>query len=195
MDEVAEPTKLWFYGTPEGPRTRLFGGSRHVTSRGGLVYVGDRERYEIRVYDPAHGLVQVNRLDRPRRPVTDEVLEDYREFLSENIDDPDRLQRRLESMEGQPVADSIPWVSDVMVDAPGNILVREPGVSGQNSAVIGVFAPDGRWLGTVRLPPGLRPLEIGEDYVLGVLTDELDVPHLVRYGLERGAAPMERSGG
>lgn len=35
------------------------------------------------------------------------------------------------------------------------------------------------------MPADFEPLEIGEDYLLGVLTDELDVEHLVLYGLER----------
>lgn len=41
-----------------------------------------------------------------------------------------------------------------------------------------VFDPDGRWLGTVAMPEGLRVTEIGADYVLGVWTDELDIPYV-----------------
>ena len=56
------------------------------------------------------------------------------------------------------------------------------------------FAPDGTWLGTVSLPPRLvrayihyrSPyLEIGDDYILGVWKDELDVQYVRMYRLNR----------
>jgi len=187
MGMVAEPTKMWFYGTRDGPRPRLFGGAQDVVSMNGLVYVGDRERYEVRVYDPPRGLVRIHRLERPRRPVTDETVDLYRTDLAENIEDPEELERMLGFIEKSPVADSMPWIQNVMADALGNVWVMEYGLPGQDSAAVGVFSAAGEWVGAVPLPPNFRPLEIGEDYVLGVLTDELDVPHLVRFGLERSA--------
>lgn len=48
-----------------------------------------------------------------------------------------------------------------------------------------VFHPDGNLLGTVRTPAGLRVLEIGADYVLGVARDGLDVEQVLVYGLSR----------
>jgi hypothetical protein len=41
-----------------------------------------------------------------------------------------------------------------------------------------VFDLDGRWLGTVTAPNGLRLTEVGADYVLGVWRDELDVEYV-----------------
>jgi hypothetical protein len=46
-----------------------------------------------------------------------------------------------------------------------------------------VVAPDGRWLGSIALPEGFRPFEIGSDYVLGSRVDELGVERLVLFGL------------
>ncbi len=40
-------------------------------------------------------------------------------------------------------------------------------------------------LGTVELPEGLRPTDIGEDYVLGVIRDDLDVEQVRMYPLHR----------
>lgn len=195
VGEVAEPTKMWFYGTPDGPRSRLFGGAQDVAAGNGLVYVGDREHYEVRVYEPAHGLVRIDRLVRPRRPVTDEIVESYMTFLSENAPASADRERMLERMEQQPRADSLPWIQDLLPDASGNVWVMEYRVPGQDSGAVGVFSVEGEWLGAVSLPAAFRPLEIGEDYVLGVRTDELDVPHLVRYGLERDGPPMETAEG
>ena len=49
-----------------------------------------------------------------------------------------------------------------------------------------VFRPDGVYLGTVKLPPDLRITEIGPDYVLGIVRDEMDVQYVWMYGLDRG---------
>ena len=98
-------------------------------------------------------------------------------------------------MAQQPVADSLPWIQGFMADAAGNLWVTEYQLPGQDSAAVGVFSAAGEWLGAVRMPPNFRPLDIGEDYALGVLIDELDVQHLVRYELKRDAPPMETAGG
>lgn len=193
IGEVAEPAKMWFYGTPEGPRSRRFGGAQSVTAKDGLVYVSDRTRYEIRVHDPPAGLIRIARLERPRRPVTNEMIEAHRDALTERITDPNALRRTLAFMESSPVADSLPWIRDFVPDALGNIWIFEWALPGRDSPSVGVFSPAGEWLGTVALPPGFRPLEIGEDYVLGVRTDELEVPRLVRYELERDGRGGEAS--
>ena len=49
-----------------------------------------------------------------------------------------------------------------------------------------VFRPDGVYLGSVKLPHDLRIIEIGPDYILGVVRDEMDVQYVWMYGLDRG---------
>ena len=57
-----------------------------------------------------------------------------------------------------------------------------------------VHAPDGTWMGSVALPPGLERgfiqyqapyMEIGADYVLGVWKDELDVQYVRVYRVNK----------
>lgn len=48
-----------------------------------------------------------------------------------------------------------------------------------------VLDPEGAVVAEVRTPPGFFPLEIGEDYLLGLEKDELDVQSVVRYALMR----------
>lgn len=54
-----------------------------------------------------------------------------------------------------------------------------------------VFAPEGGWLGPVGLPAGFDPLEIGDDYVLGVHRDAMGVEQLEMYALAKPAAEGE----
>lgn len=51
-----------------------------------------------------------------------------------------------------------------------------------------VIRPDGVYLGAVKLPHELRITEIGADYILGVVRDEMDVQYVWMYGLDRGRA-------
>ncbi|NNM34643.1 MAG: hypothetical protein HKO53_16305, partial [Gemmatimonadetes bacterium] len=53
------------------------------------------------------------------------------------------------------------------------------------SSVWTVFDPDGRLLGRVETPPGLRVLQIGADFMVGHRNDELDVEHIQVWGLDR----------
>ena len=46
-----------------------------------------------------------------------------------------------------------------------------------------VFDPRGRMLGTIETPGSGRVTEIGEDYLLGIWTDELDVEQVRMYRL------------
>lgn len=48
-----------------------------------------------------------------------------------------------------------------------------------------VFEPDGRLTASVTVPLGLRMLEIGDDYLLGLTRDDLDVQRLEIWGLQR----------
>ena len=57
------------------------------------------------------------------------------------------------------------------------------------SGIHDVFRPDGVYLGTVKLPRDLRVTEIGADYVLGLVRDDLDVEYVHMYGLDRGGGP------
>ncbi len=52
-----------------------------------------------------------------------------------------------------------------------------------------VFRPDGVYLGTVKLPPDLGITEIGPDYILGIVRDEMDVQYVWMYGLDRAPTP------
>ena len=68
------------------------------------------------------------------------------------------------------------------VTGPDDTRWTIPALSGLHD----VFRPDGVYLGAVKLPADLRITEIGPDYVLGIVTDEMDVQYVWMYGLDRG---------
>ena len=74
------------------------------------------------------------------------------------------------------------------VDAEGNVWMRSappPAIRGsvQGSTDWSVFDREGRWLGVSRMPERFRPTDFGNDYVLGVTTDDLGVEFLELYPL------------
>ncbi len=95
-----------------------------------------------------------------------------------------------------------PLFGRLLADAQGDLWVmaypelQEPVSSWRLSRVISfvvgeagarwrVLAPDGALVAEIQTPPRFFPLEIGEDYVLGVAKDELDVEAVQLYRLER----------
>ncbi len=48
-----------------------------------------------------------------------------------------------------------------------------------------VLSPEGKLLATAHLPREARVLEIGDDYVIVVTTDDLDVQYVQMYALTR----------
>jgi hypothetical protein len=49
-----------------------------------------------------------------------------------------------------------------------------------------VIDPEGRWMGTVDLPPNFTLRAVGKDRLVGVRTDELDVQYVVVLKLTKG---------
>ena len=67
--------------------------------------------------------------------------------------------------------------ADLIIDASGHLWAlqsRGRSEAGQPSDFV-IFGHEGEWLGSVRLPSRFRVMEIGRDYVLGVMPDDLDV--------------------
>jgi hypothetical protein len=89
-----------------------------------------------------------------------------------------------------PVPDSVPAIGALLHGAADRLWVgRRHGQSWTARPVsdYDVFAPDGRWLSSVRLPDDARRLlEAGEDYVLVSAQDEFDVQYVRLYQVVRG---------
>ena len=71
-----------------------------------------------------------------------------------------------------------------MVDRNGVREATLPGID-RPAPLWTVFDPEGRALGFIETPEGLTVLEIGADYLLGRVTDDLGVESVQVWGLER----------
>ena len=180
-----------FYQQADGnyaviPLWHPFGKTTVTTAWGDLAAIGDTETYEIRAYRSDGSLARIVRRDHEMRIPTqaeqDEAFSDRFAGLSEEDREP-----RMEVAATVPLVESFPAYSRLRGDAPGNLWVGEFRLpeAAYEGALWTVFDAEGRVLGFVETPGGLSVFEIGEDYILGSTTDEMDVEYVQVWELGR----------
>ena len=98
-------------------------------------------------------------------------------------------------MREAPIPEFHPAYEAIYADVTGCLWVEETRVPGGDTARhTTIFDPEGRMIGSVVLPDGLRVEQIGEDYVLGRWTDDLGVEYLRLYPLTRPAMDTASDG-
>lgn len=168
-------------------------GRELVTGRwGDLVVAGHTTRYEIRAFRGDGTLARIVRREHDLRAPTQLDREPYIEeqlAMYATIPDfpPELVEEARKSFESTPLAESFPAFSTVLSDAAGNLWVREYDFPREErpAPLWTVFDPDGRVLGFVETPKGLRIGQIGEDFILGHHRDELEVEYVQMWPLER----------
>ena len=161
-----------------------FGRETRFAAAGDRLHVGTGERYEVRSFDRAGSLVRILRSGFAPRPVRDGELKAHIERSLERLPEQARArQRRL--FEEVPAPRQMPAHGPLIADADGHLWVQRYAPPGEGPTIWTIFDPAGRPLGTVTTPAGVDVLEIGEDYLLGTGTDELDRSYVAVWGLER----------
>ncbi len=175
-------------------RTQTFGWDLKLAPWGELAVVTPSKRYEIRAFATDGTLARVVRVEHVPRAPTEADIEAYTE-VQVRIQVPDsfgedveerRAQARREIM-ATPVAEHLPAFASIMADRTGHLWVEEYEVIGDGSVGVlwTVFDPNGHVLGFVETPEGLTIYEIGEDYILARVQDELGVESVQLWPLER----------
>jgi hypothetical protein len=164
----------------------VFGPTSYTGMTEDRLIVGESGSGEISWYTFEGELERVARRPWPRRPVTDAMIDRYVDGSSPPLSDDIAL--------GRTFAEELPVFSELMVDADGNVWVRQYQVNHGFTTLQYrrtfevpsewvVFDPTGRWLGEVEMPAGFTALEIGDDFVLGITRDEFDVEYIRVYDL------------
>jgi hypothetical protein len=163
----------------------------------GRVAVIDTEAYLIRILSPVDGAVErIVRRNLEPQEVTDAVCEEHLAGIMDMVGNapPEEIDRVEQMWRDFPRAPVLPMLRSIHVDATGHLWVAPYYVAGAEPAPFEIHSPDGTWLGSVSVPPGLQRafiqyqapyMEIGEDYILGVWTDELDVQYVRMYELRK----------
>ena len=176
-----------------------YSGQFVVAAWGDFVVAGPNKPYEIRAFRTDGALARIVRLEHEPRSPTEVDQQIYVDRVTGvgSIEPPTDipvalLDLRRQFFESVPLAEHFPAFSAILGDDTGHLWVREydyPQEEGEGSAPIWtVFDPNGRVLGYVETPEGLRIRHIGEDYILGHIEDELGVEYVQVW-------PLVRAGG
>lgn len=180
------PGEEWF-SSSAGPMAmpHPFGRSTITTIWGELVIVAPTDRYELRAYRSDGTLARIIRraheLRSPTRAELDAELAERYADLPEG-----RRTRLLAETADMPLVEFFPAFEALQSDPLSFLWVREYKFPEQAQDLWTVFDADGRVQGFVETPRDLDVFEIGEDYVLGMTADELDVERVQVWPLDRG---------
>ena len=179
----------WAVTMPDGSigeQTHPFGRRTVGTLWGNLLAIGVQDSYEIKAFAPDGSLVRIVRRNSAPRKATQTELDEY--FARQVAGRPAEVQTRMLNMvRDMPLVESHPAFEEIVGDRAGYLWVREYRMFGEGDVVWTVFDPEGRIEGLVETPVGLEIFEIGEDYVLGLVEDELGVEYVQLWALDRGA--------
>ena len=156
----------------------VFRQNREVGLWGDLVCIGSIHGYEIKAFRADGTLARiVRRAHVPRAP----TQADYDHYVSQ------LPGTGLVHHESAQIAESFPAFSEFMDDGAGHLWVREYDfpLEPRPAPLWTVFDPAGRVLGFVETPAELEIEEIGEDYILGRVVDEMGVEEFQVWPLER----------
>lgn len=148
----------------------------------GAVWFSANEAYEIERYGPGQALERIVRWSGPDRTIRPEDIERLKSVhLAGAAADAQARHYVEEFFRYQPVSPAFAPFSRMLVDPGGRIWLQDylredlPDADAQWL----LLAPDGSdVVGRVRHPRRFKPLALGDEWILGVSTDDLDVEYL-----------------
>lgn len=156
----------------------LLGSSGAPVASGGTpleVWVGDPASFQVTRWVDARGLDMIVRFPNGLREVGVADRARYSEQYPVWAERPD-----------VEFAETFPAFAHLVRDTDGYVWATKFEAPWEESGGAWVFAPSGELMGEVAFPSAFEPLEIGRDYVLGVVTDELDVERVQLFAIDRG---------
>ncbi|WP_420449192.1 hypothetical protein [Candidatus Palauibacter sp.] len=154
---------------------------------GGLVVIGANDRYDIRAYATDGRLTRIVRRDHDARRPTRADLDAYHARRYESLSGEER-SAALGAVADMALTEAFPAFNTIRVDGLEYLWVEEYREPGETGRVWTVFDPEGRVLGFLETPPGLRVFEIGADYILGAAYDEFQIEYVQLWPLDRAGS-------
>lgn len=186
--------ELFLRVSPGGNRGGLkaFGHQTRFAVGSDRIYVGPLNRSEIEVYDAAGSLIRIFRLADPGVRVVPEDLDRARAELVDRYGA--GRSSELESLyRDMPIPEHFPAFGELKVDPKGRLWVQEYPMPRRDDVSWTILNKEGWILAQTVLPRALEVLDIGTDFILGVLRNELAEEQVVRFTLNRQGAA--RGGG
>lgn len=149
-------------------------------------FFSDQDGYEIEVYDPSGALVRLIRMDWEPTSTTPADGERHIESVVAQVGSPNEEAEIRAYLGALPLAETFPPHGALIADSSDCLWVEDFQRPGFENRAWNVFDPEGALLGRVTLPENFNPMEIGQDYILGMGWDEMNVEYVKMYDLSRG---------
>lgn len=149
-----------------------------VATRGEDILIGDNRTFEYMVVGRDGGVRGIVRRAFAPVAVTPEDVEAWVTLGEYTLNDDSSpamrrfVEERRAARRAVPPADTFPAYEYLMSDDTGYVWAYEAHRPSDPRRHWSVFDPEGRWLGTVRLPDRFWPQQIGPDWILGTQPDE-----------------------
>jgi hypothetical protein len=151
-----------------------------LASDGRLIYFLDGGELGVDVYSVDAALIRRIRGAYDPKPVTDSLIGAMKtEWMGDDPtpDERSSVERIWSRME---LPEALPAAFGLLIDPSGRVWLGEYARQAQSWQV---FDADGRWLGAVQIPRGVRIVQVGGDFVLGVSLDEFGVERVLLFSL------------
>ncbi len=171
-----------------------FGRTTTIRAHDGTLLVGTADTYRLDGLDFQGRLITSIRLQQERTPLDSasarQMIDSLRRSFSGNRLPMAFAQAYREALSKVELPAFVPPYSTFRIADDSTIWVEDFVPAGHAGATDWkVFLADGRWQGTVTLPPGFMPTQIAQHEILGVWTDPDGVDHVVAYAVEHGTTP------
>ncbi|WP_425153645.1 hypothetical protein [Candidatus Palauibacter sp.] len=180
------PASEWYIVAEEGMAVhpQLFRHSAIARVWRDLIVIGSNDAYEIRAYTTDGVLAWIVRREHDVRSPTRADLDDA---LAERYADNTEEERAeaLAELKDMPLLETFPAFGRVLTDSRGYLWVEDYQLPGEPVPPWTVFDPEGRVQGFMELPSDLSIFEIGEDYVLGRVSDDVGIERVQLWPLDR----------
>lgn len=186
IDTVLVLPDAEYFAGGDGPTAVLHGLRSGWHLDGGRLYVAPGDEFRVDIHDTRGTLLRSLRRDYTRPPVAPQHVEAERErrlAQARTAADTTRIEQALRDLR---VAEHFPAHGRrILVNSDGSVWLEHYALPEATSRRWTVFGPDGEYLSEVHVPQNFRIMDIRGDRVLGVWTNEFDVPALRVYELAR----------
>jgi hypothetical protein len=170
------------FPTPMGLQ---FGRTTAVAAAGSRIYVADNAKPEIQVFGREGKLIRLVRLAYTPATVTDTMKKaqeaENLDRLTQNLGMPPAMVSQAQDMVRRAkYASQVPPYQAIVLARDGSLWVQEYTMPG-GPLRFSVHDTTGSRVAITTLPEGVRPVDIGRDYVLGIWRDDDDVEHVRLY--------------
>lgn len=163
-----------------GSSPHPFGRATKFAVSNDRIYIGTGEGISVRVIEDG-ALVRIQRTVTENLVLDDAMKSAYLNADSALVDS--RYRNMVILAEAFPP--EVPGFTELLASSSGYLWAKRFSMPGEDENCWGVFDPDGIFLGNVELPNRFSLMEVGDDYLLGVTRDDLDVERVALYSLAR----------